>query len=206
MPTVAGVGVTNRSSTDLLCWTIRGIGERLGGVTAVFHCHRGNRSEASLCGYVIGWWISLEADGRLRCSDTHSESKLYKTRHTISKYHLKWLKNNTVDGDILKHLASLPPSLLAVFSVLPPFLPPSLLTSCLLTSSLLCFGDWWFFLFAEGCQLFFCENAAHVLLSSPLTKYQCSTFFLSQKLCSHAWAHLYGNKKKKKVVTYCNCI
>lgn len=87
---------------------------------------------------------SLKTNCRLRQSYPHSESKLYKTRHMISKYHLKLLKNNNVDGDILKHLASLPHFLLVTFSsptsLFPPLFPlPSLSPSCALVTLVILF-------------------------------------------------------------------
>lgn len=90
--------------------------------------------------------------------------------------------NNNVDGDILKHLASLPSSLLVLLSFHPflhSFLVPSLPPSCALVTLviLLCLR--------VSVVL---PNAAHVLLSRSLEKYQSRTFlfYLFQRLCSHA--------------------
>lgn len=82
-------------------WSIllmdRRIYERIGGGTAVLQHHRG--SDWSLCFLIMSLadtW--LKANWRLRQSCPHPGSKLYKTRHTISKYHLKLLKNNNANG------------------------------------------------------------------------------------------------------------
>lgn len=116
------------------------------------HCHLSHRGNSwNPCCVIMSLAdTSLKAGWRLGERAPHSESKLYKTRHMISKYHQKLLKkknnnNNTVDWGILKHLASLPPSLLHSFSpLLSPFphssLFPSLSPSCALVTlvNLLC--------------------------------------------------------------------
>lgn len=82
-------------------------------------------------------------------------------------------------GDILKHLASLPPSLLVTFYFSPLSSP--------LTFSSLCFGDSGDFTLLKGVCCFL-PNAAHVLLSGPSTSTDLVLLrlFFFQRLCSHA--------------------
>lgn len=161
------------------------------------HCCRMSqrkRLEPSLSDYVIGWYFIKDRLETRR--ELPTLCKLYKTRHMISKYHLKLLKNNNVDGDIFKHLASLPPSLRVTFS--PPF-PHSLLLPCALVTLVI-------FPLLKGVCCFL-PNAAHVLLSSPLAKYRSSTSaFFSRGFVVMLELTCMEGEEKKKVVTYCNCI
>lgn len=121
--------------------------------------------------------------GRLETQiDPHSESKLYKTRHMISKYHLKLLKNNNVDGEHLK-TSCLTASFLTCYLLLPSSPHSSLFP---FTFSSLCFGDSGDFTLLKGVCCF--AKCCTCIIIKPLDKYRSSTFLLLlfQRLCSHA--------------------